>query len=82
MTIVLIILCIFLLIAIPAWICSVIYLASGGKFFKKIYHDKLGWHLVYPEDYINNTTFDGCSEHNHCSLCGKEVMRDSQGNWF
>jgi len=27
-------------------------------------------------------TFDGCSIHAVCSKCGKEVMQDSQGNWF
>lgn len=82
MIIILIILCIFLLIAVPAWICAIIYLASDGKLFKSFYHDVLHWHLVTMEDYINNTTFDGCNEHNHCSICGTEVMQDSQGNWF
>ena len=27
-------------------------------------------------------TFDGCSVHAKCSRCGKQVMQDSQGNWF
>ena len=26
--------------------------------------------------------FDGCSVYSICSKCGKEVMQDSQGNWF
>jgi len=26
--------------------------------------------------------WDGCSLHAKCSKCGKEVMQDSQGNWF
>ena len=73
---------IFLFIAVPLWICSILYIITNGKLFKFFYHDLLGWHLVTTEDYINNTTFDGCNEHNHCSLCGKEVMQDSQGNWF
>ena len=38
----------------------------------------LGWH--------NGTggfiEYDGCSIHAICSVCGKEVMQDSQGNWF
>ena len=27
-------------------------------------------------------SFDGCSNHATCGKCGKEVMQDSQGNWF
>ena len=27
-------------------------------------------------------SFDGCSVHASCDKCGKEVMQDSQGNWF
>jgi len=41
--------------------------------------DKMGWH------YVNETNldyFDGASIHSVCVRCGKEVMRDSQGNWF
>lgn len=26
--------------------------------------------------------FDGCSVHATCSKCEKDVMQDSQGNWF
>lgn len=26
--------------------------------------------------------FDGCSVHRRCSRCKREVMQDSQGNWF
>ena len=37
----------------------------------------LGWHLI--KSY---TEFDGCSLHGKCIICGKECMRDSQGNWF
>ena len=38
---------------------------------------KFGWH-VCPKDIWN----DGCSGRGACPRCGKEVMRDSQGNWF
>lgn len=48
-------------------------------FCKWFYHDVLEWHM--PTETEGNT-FDGCSEHNHCKFCGKEIMQDSQGNWF
>ena len=38
----------------------------------------LGWH----DGEGDITGFDGCSIHARCSICGKEVMMDSQGNWF
>ena len=37
----------------------------------------LGWH----NGKLNKWS-DGCSARATCSRCGKEVMRDSQGNWF
>lgn len=52
-----------------------LYLRTGiGKW---LYHDIFGWHR--PD---NNYSFDGCSLHSHCKDCGKEIMQDSQGNWF
>ena len=39
----------------------------------------MNWHR--PKESEENS-FDGCSEHNHCKFCGKEIMQDSQGNWF
>lgn len=50
-------------------------------FPKKAQHwfcEKLGWH----DGDGNGASFDGCSIHARCSICGKEVMMDSQGNWF
>lgn len=35
------------------------------------------WHL--PPKQIG---FDGCSMTGKCPRCGKEVLCDSQGNWF
>jgi hypothetical protein len=60
------------------FISGVVYLISKGKIFKLFYHDILEWHL--PDDKPQK--FDGCSFHAHCKLCGKEIMQDSQGNWF
>lgn len=58
-------------------ISSIIYKVSKGKIFKWFYHDKLGWHI--PND---KQSFNGCSCCSTCKLCGKEIMQDSQGNWF
>lgn len=57
------------------WIGGIVYLETG--FGKRLYHDLMGWHQ--PD---NSGSFDGCSEHSRCKYCGKEIMQDSQGNWF
>ncbi len=31
---------------------------------------------------IGVSSFDGGSSHSECKKCGKEIMQDSQGNWF
>lgn len=46
--------------------------------FKFFYHDILGWHV--PDD--SEQWSDGCSQHAKCRHCGREIMQDSQGNWF
>ena len=54
---------------------SVLYLKFGIG--KHLYHNILGWHMP------NGTEgFDGCSCHSICKYCGKNIMQDSQGNWF
>ena len=52
-------------------------MAIYKKITKKFFHDILGYHK--PD---NKYTFDGCSIHARCRICGSEIMRDSQGNWF
>jgi hypothetical protein len=42
-----------------------------------LFHDILGWHRP-GGDYF----FDGANVHAHCRICGKEIIQDSQGNWF
>ena len=54
-----------------------LYLKTG--LFKSFYHDILGWHKPKNDD---DSSFDGCSFHNKCKYCGKEILQDSQGNWF
>lgn len=53
----------------------ILYLKFG--LFKVFYHDILQWHE--PSDECE---FDGCNVHSVCKYCGKEIMMDSQGNWF
>ena len=39
--------------------------------------ESMGWHKA-----PISQGFDGCSMNGKCPACGKEVMQDSQGNWF
>ncbi len=41
--------------------------------------DTLGWHTPLYEEGL---THDGASFHSRCWYCGKDIMQDSQGNWF
>ena len=43
-----------------------------------LFHDIMGWHEPDDSSYY----FDGCSVHSRCRYCKKEIMQDSQGNWF
>ena len=54
---------------------AVLYLTTGLG--KRLYHDVMAWHM--PTD---SHGFDGCSFTSTCKYCGKEIMQDSQGNWF
>lgn len=53
----------------------ILYLKFG--WFKVFYHDVLQWHEPIDEEW-----FDGCIFCSRCKYCGKEIMQDSQGNWF
>ena len=56
-------------------IISPVYFKFGiGKW---LLHDIMHWHL--PDE---TSSFDGCSNHSYCKFCNKEIMQDSQGNWF
>lgn len=47
--------------------------------FKLFYHDILKWHQPNEKQPIWT---DGLSDHSICKHCGREIMQDSQGNWF
>lgn len=36
-----------------------------------------GWHKAPKEQYFNGFNLSG-----KCPVCGEDVMKDSQGNWF
>ena len=61
------------------WLCGLIYILSQSRIFIKLYHDLMGWHLP---DYKKDVTSDSVNTYAVCKHCGKEIMRDSQGNWF
>ena len=58
--------------------CGFLYMATKGRVFKKWFHDLMGWHL--PKE--NDVKTDGFIVVSHCKICDKEIMQDSQGNWF
>lgn len=59
-----------------AFSASGLFLKFG--FLKFFYHDVLGWHRPDSSTHWS----DGCNEHATCKYCGKNIMQDSQGNWF
>ena len=60
------------------FLVSLIFLAINNRFLPKWFCDHLHWHLE-PEI---NTGFNGCSFTGTCPRCGRDVMMDSNGNWF
>lgn len=61
-----------------AWlfIGSLLYFKFG--FLKFYYHDLLDWHK--PDESTIRSA--GCNEVATCKYCGKDIIQDSQGNWF
>jgi hypothetical protein len=54
-----------------------IVLGLCNKWLPKWACSKLDWHLA-----PRIQGFDGCSMSGKCPRCGKDVLMDSQGNWF
>lgn len=62
-----------LMLMVPFGLCFIDW------FFGTSYScDVFGWH----NGSGGAKYHDGCSFHARCSKCGREVMLDSQGNWF
>ena len=57
---------------------SMIVLGFCNQFLPVSFCRVLGWHLS-PQQ---GQGFDGCSFTGICPRCGKQVLQDSQGNWF
>lgn len=74
------IVCCFLASGFGVMILDGIGVALYFKFgaFKFYYHDFLHWHRPDGSPLRN----DGLTDHSICKHCGKDIMRDSQGNWF
>ena len=53
-----------------------LYIKRG--IFAFFYHDVMLW---CRPDY-NTVTFNGWTAHAKCKHCGKDIIQDSQGNWF
>jgi hypothetical protein len=61
------------------WIMAVCWLLTPFRPFKRFCHEFMGWHEPAES---GDVYFDGLSFHTHCKYCGKEILQDSQGNWF
>ena len=59
------------------WLSGIIWLIHPYKAGTWFWHDIMHWHK--PDGGVS---FDGCSAHSHCKFCKKEILQDSQGNWF
>ena len=67
-----IVICVLLLTFI---ISSILYSNYGTC--KRLFHDILHWHEPNDKIYLN-----GINLESKCKYCGKEIIQDSQGNWF
>jgi hypothetical protein len=68
---------IIIALSIFLFVSSILYLKKGiGKWF---YHDILEWHVP---DNSGVYKYDGLNLKTICRHCKKEIMQDSQGNWF
>jgi hypothetical protein len=45
--------------------------------YRRFVHNVMGWHA--PSEISG---FDGCSMTSSCKYCGRQILQDSQGNWF
>ena len=68
---------IMLIFFVVLYVPQILYFKKG--WFKIFFHDFLGWH---EPDSNTSEWSDGCSAHSKCKHCGKDIMQDSQGNWF
>lgn len=61
------------------WLMGVLWTVTPFRPCKWFFHDILGWHEPNQEERIE---IHGINIHCKCKYCGKDIIRDSQGNWF
>ena len=61
------------------WLMGVLWTVTPFRPCKWFFHDILGWHEPDPEEGID---IRGINIHAKCKYCGKDIIKDSQGNWF
>ena len=66
------------LFIVTLFVFAIAYIRTG--FAKRFYHDVLGWHE--PADGSRHFPYMNLSPHATCRHCGREIIQDSQGNWF
>lgn len=49
------------------------------RLYIKFFHDILEWHSP---DKNKPIRFDGVNLYSKCKYCGKDIIKDSQSNWF
>ena len=67
--------CFFTLLII-LFVPPILYFKKG--WFRRWFHDVMHWHQ--PDDLPRWS--GGCSPQAKSKWCGKDIMQDSQGNWF
>jgi len=65
---------IILLVILSVFVCLIIDKHSNSKWFCNFW----GWH--HPHN--NKIGFDGCSMTSKCKRCNKDILCDSNGDWF
>ena len=70
-------LCLATITILSLFLAAVLLSVIFNKYLPVWFCRRIGWHLR-----PNEIGFDGCSLNGICPRCGKEVLQDSQGNWF
>lgn len=68
---------IFFALCFLFYVPPLLYFKLG--WFKFFYHNLLKWHTP---DIEYEITQRDINTHARCKHCGKEIIQDSQGNWF
>jgi hypothetical protein len=70
-----------LLFCLGNMLLSILLCVFSGFLPKWYACDCMGWHKR-PNNIVNNGHAGFVHNNGTCPKCGKEVMQDSQGNWF